>query len=129
MNIAGQRLRAQACIWRSLRHCRLNSHDTLNCPHPPGKLPRQHIADRDLRPSILQGSAADMAKRAMLALHARLPCEDARLVNMVHDELLLEVRADRVQRVGVVGLGAGGNGGGGVLALLVTLRTFFHHCV
>ena len=48
----------------------------------------------------MQGSAADVAKCAMLALHARLPCEDARLVNMVHDELLLEVRADRLQRVG-----------------------------
>lgn len=46
-----------------------------------------------------QGSAADVAKRAMLALHARLPSQDACLVNMVHDELLLEVRADRLQRV------------------------------
>jgi len=47
----------------------------------------------------VQGSAADIAKRAMLALHARLPSEDAQLVNMVHDELLVEVRADRLQRV------------------------------
>ena len=59
-----------------------------------------------------QGSAADVAKRAMLALHARLPPEDACLVNMLHDELLLEVRQDRLQRVSAPGWHAKGRGGG-----------------
>lgn len=54
-------------------------------------------------PLGIQGSAADVAKRAMLALHACLPPEDACLVNMVHDELLLEVREDRLQHVSRLG--------------------------
>ncbi|KAI7838157.1 hypothetical protein COHA_008005 [Chlorella ohadii] len=63
-------------------------------------------AERAAVNTVVQGSAADVAKRAMLALHARLPSEDAQLVNMVHDELLVEVRADRLQRVAALVLDA-----------------------
>ncbi|HEV3216599.1 MAG TPA: DNA polymerase I [Vicinamibacterales bacterium] len=38
----------------------------------------------------IQGSAADILKRAMLALHARLSDQRARMILTVHDELLVE---------------------------------------
>ena len=43
--------------------------------------------------SVMQGSAADIIKAAMVAIHRRLRGEGrgARLVLQVHDELLLEV--------------------------------------
>jgi DNA polymerase-1 len=43
--------------------------------------------------SVMQGSAADIIKAAMVAIHSRLRNEGraARLVLQVHDELLLEV--------------------------------------
>jgi len=42
---------------------------------------------------VMQGSNADIIKKAMIAIHRRLRDEgrDARLVLQVHDELLLEV--------------------------------------
>ena len=48
----------------------------------------------------MQGTAADIIKRAMIDVHqwlsgARAP---ARLVMQVHDELVLEVREDSVAR-------------------------------
>ena len=50
--------------------------------------------------TMVQGSAADLMKSAMVRLDAalRLPefVGSARLVLMVHDEVLLEVRTDRV---------------------------------
>ena len=41
----------------------------------------------------MQGTAADIIKKAMVAIHARLRSEGraARIVLQVHDELLLEV--------------------------------------
>jgi DNA polymerase-1 len=43
--------------------------------------------------SVMQGTAADIIKKAMVAIHRRLRDEGrgARLVLQVHDELLLEV--------------------------------------
>jgi len=42
---------------------------------------------------VMQGTAADVIKKAMVAIHGRLRDEGrgARLVLQVHDELLLEV--------------------------------------
>ncbi|MCB9777958.1 MAG: DNA polymerase I [Alphaproteobacteria bacterium] len=49
----------------------------------------------------VQGTAADLIKLAMLAVHARLARElpDARLLLQVHDELLVECPLDQVEAV------------------------------
>jgi DNA polymerase-1 len=51
--------------------------------------------------SVMQGTAADIIKKAMVAIHARLREEgrSARLVLQVHDELLLEVPEPEVVAV------------------------------
>jgi DNA polymerase-1 len=51
--------------------------------------------------SVMQGTAADVIKRAMVAIHARLRDEgrSARLVLQVHDELLLEAPEAEVSAV------------------------------
>src|SRR5216117_2293686 len=51
--------------------------------------------------SVMQGTAADIIKKAMVAIHARLRDEgrSARLVLQVHDELLLEVPDAEVSAV------------------------------
>jgi DNA polymerase-1 len=51
--------------------------------------------------SVMQGTAADIIKVAMVAIHARLRDEgrSARLVLQVHDELLLEAPAPEVSAV------------------------------
>jgi DNA polymerase-1 len=46
----------------------------------------------------IQGTAADIMKRAMIRVHAALE-DDARMILTVHDELLFEVRRDRADRV------------------------------
>jgi DNA polymerase-1 len=43
---------------------------------------------------VIQGSGADMAKRAMIRLHERLGELDAYLVAMIHDEFIFECPAD-----------------------------------
>lgn len=49
----------------------------------------------------MQGTAADIVKRAMLRVQAALAREncDAKLIMQVHDELVLEVREDQVAKV------------------------------
>jgi DNA polymerase-1 len=51
--------------------------------------------------SVMQGTAADVIKRAMVAIHERLRSEgrSARLVLQVHDELLLEAPETEVSAV------------------------------
>jgi DNA polymerase-1 len=51
--------------------------------------------------SVMQGTAADIIKVAMVAIHGRLREEGraARLVLQVHDELLLEAPAAEVSAV------------------------------
>ena len=50
----------------------------------------------------IQGSAADILKRAMIDVHAALGSDpDARMILTVHDELLFEVRDDRAEEVAV----------------------------
>jgi DNA polymerase-1 len=46
----------------------------------------------------IQGSAADILKRAMIDVHAALPA-DARMILTVHDELLFEVPAARADTI------------------------------
>ncbi len=52
----------------------------------------------------IQGSAADLIKLAMAAVHRRLSAEapDAAMLLQVHDELVLEVPEDRVEAVAAI---------------------------
>jgi DNA polymerase I len=51
----------------------------------------------------IQGTAADIMKRAMIHVHAALAGQDgARMILTVHDELLFEVRADRADEVAAI---------------------------
>ncbi|HEX3703676.1 MAG TPA: DNA polymerase I [Vicinamibacterales bacterium] len=51
----------------------------------------------------IQGTAADIMKRAMIDVHAALaPRDDARMILTVHDELLFEVRAERADEVAAI---------------------------
>ena len=48
----------------------------------------------------IQGTAADIMKRAMIKVHAALASEpDARMILTVHDELLFEVPKNRADAV------------------------------
>ncbi len=56
------------------------------------------FAERTAQNTPLQGSAADLIKRAMIAVHRALPEAglDSRLLLQVHDELVVEAPADQV---------------------------------
>src|SRR5690606_17299959 len=60
---------------------------------------RRHYAERSAINAPMQGTAADIIKRAMLRIHEWLTDSpvDARLIMQVHDELVLEVRADQAE--------------------------------
>ena len=66
-----------------------------------GNTQLRQYAERSAINAPMQGSAADIIKRAMIAVHAW--CQStgapARLIMQVHDELVLEVRADAVAQV------------------------------
>ena len=47
----------------------------------------------------IQGSAADILKRAMIDVHAALPSKHARMILTVHDELLFEARKEAAEEV------------------------------
>ncbi|HEY5720163.1 MAG TPA: DNA polymerase I, partial [Gammaproteobacteria bacterium] len=72
---------------------------------------RRQAAERAAINAPMQGTAADIIKRAMLAVHGWLQQEQvpARMIMQVHDELVLEVAADAVDavRAGVVARMAG----------------------
>ncbi|HET9133663.1 MAG TPA: DNA polymerase I [Gemmatimonadales bacterium] len=62
------------------------------------------FAERTAQNTPLQGSAADLIKRAMLAVHAALPAEGlrSRLLLQVHDELVVEAPAEEAERTAEV---------------------------
>ncbi|MFP8968034.1 DNA polymerase I [Pokkaliibacter sp. CJK22405] len=62
---------------------------------------RRQAAERTAINAPMQGTAADIIKRAMLAVDAALGASDldARMIMQVHDELVLEVKADQVEAV------------------------------
>ncbi len=62
---------------------------------------RRQYAERTAINAPMQGSAADIIKRAMIACDAWLrdSGEPARMIMQVHDELVFEVREDRVEAV------------------------------
>jgi DNA polymerase-1 len=61
----------------------------------------RQYAERSAINAPMQGTAADIIKRAMIAVHAWLADggAPARLVMQVHDELVLEVREDALEEV------------------------------
>jgi DNA polymerase-1 len=61
----------------------------------------RQYAERSAINAPMQGTAADIIKRAMIAVHAWLDDSraQARLVMQVHDELVLEVAEDEIARI------------------------------
>jgi len=59
----------------------------------------RQYAERSAINAPMQGTAADIIKRAMIAVHHWLEPGQARLVMQVHDELVLEVPEDAVATV------------------------------
>jgi DNA polymerase-1 len=66
-----------------------------------GNAATRQYAERAAINAPMQGTAADIIKRAMIAVDSWCSREDApaRLIMQVHDELVLEVRSDAVERV------------------------------
>jgi DNA polymerase-1 len=66
-----------------------------------GNSAQRQYAERSAINAPMQGTAADIIKRAMIAVDAWCQREDApaRLIMQVHDELVLEVRADATDSV------------------------------
>jgi DNA polymerase I-like protein with 3'-5' exonuclease and polymerase domains len=61
------------------------------------------LAQRNGKNAPIQGSSADILKRALRLLHDRLKGTEARVVNVVHDEVVVECPADGAEEfAGVV---------------------------
>lgn len=62
---------------------------------------QRNLAERTAINTVIQGSAADLIKRAMLNLRQRLLAErsPARMLLQIHDELVLEAPAEHVSRL------------------------------
>jgi DNA polymerase-1 len=55
--------------------------------------------ERQGKNSPIQGANADMTKYALVFIHEKLESYDARLVNTVHDEIVVEARAEQAEEV------------------------------
>jgi DNA polymerase-1 len=62
---------------------------------------RRQYAERSAINAPMQGTAADIIKRAMISVHAWLQKDQpgARMIMQVHDELVFEVETDQVEEV------------------------------
>ncbi|HEX6984133.1 MAG TPA: DNA polymerase I, partial [Planctomycetaceae bacterium] len=60
------------------------------------------LPERTAFNAVIQGSAADLIKRAMVNIHARLRAErhPARMLLQIHDELVFETPVDRAEDLG-----------------------------
>ncbi len=69
-----------------------------------GNLQRRQYAERTAINAPMQGTAADIIKRAMVRLDARIRAEalPAHMVMQVHDELVLEVAEGALEAVGAI---------------------------
>ena len=63
--------------------------------------PGRNLAERTAINTVIQGSAADLIKLAMIAIHGRLRREKrrAKMLLQIHDELVFEVPLDEVDRL------------------------------
>jgi DNA polymerase-1 len=68
----------------------------------PGTRRQRNPPERTAINTVIQGSAADLIKEAMLAVHRRLRREklSARLLLQIHDELVFEVPQQDAEAVG-----------------------------
>ncbi|MEN6406723.1 MAG: DNA polymerase I [Thermoguttaceae bacterium] len=59
---------------------------------------QRNLAERTAVNTVIQGSAADLIKLAMVAIHRRLQAErsPARMLLQIHDELIFEVPSDQL---------------------------------
>jgi len=59
---------------------------------------QRNLAERTAINTVIQGSAADLIKLAMIAIHRRLKSEDlpARMLLQIHDELIFEVPSQKL---------------------------------
>ena len=74
---------------------------------------RRSAAEREAVNMPIQGTAADIMKRAMLHVHAALGADrEARMILTVHDELLFEVPKARAEEIARARPRADGSGGG-----------------
>jgi DNA polymerase-1 len=62
---------------------------------------QRNLPERIAVNAVIQGSAADIIKRAMITLHRRLAAEKlrARLLLQIHDELVFEFPPDEQDRL------------------------------
>jgi len=60
---------------------------------------QRNLAERTAVNTVIQGSAADLMKLAMIAIHRRLQTErlPAKMLLQIHDELIFEVPADQLR--------------------------------
>jgi DNA polymerase-1 len=60
---------------------------------------RRQFSQRAALNSVIQGSAADLIKRAMVNIHRRIRehADEIRMLIQIHDELVFECRADRAK--------------------------------
>ncbi len=62
---------------------------------------QRNLAERTAVNTVIQGSAADLIKLAMVAIHRRLRKEGlpARMLLQIHDELIFEVPSDQLHQL------------------------------
>lgn len=62
---------------------------------------QRNLAERTAVNTVIQGSAADLIKLAMVAVHRRLAgeCPAARMLLQIHDELIFEAPAEQIPRL------------------------------
>ncbi len=67
----------------------------------PGAGRQRNLAERTAVNTVIQGSAADLIKLAMIAIHRRLRRENlpARMLLQIHDELIFEVPPDQLDNL------------------------------
>lgn len=71
----------------------------IHTPFINEKPPRRQAAERGAINAPIQGSAADIIRRAMVRIPAVLEGMPAKMLVQVHDELLFEVRKDAIEDV------------------------------